>query len=210
MLQKSNHAPSDRAQLRYGDVADVQPKANVHKILGRCLLEDGKELPCEAYDASISKISICCKFIPTMNSVVIVCLDNVGIVRGRVLQSTDRGFLLGVEISDDRRSRIAARLDWHAARAAETAEQRAAPRIVPINCRVDVRLGEDLVFPGRILDLSMTGAAIATDPCCRPYVGSLVKVGKRYASVVRAMEKGFAVQFKLPLIGETFNEQVII
>ena len=45
----------------------------------------------------------------------------------------------------------------------------------------------------RIIDLSQSGAAIATDQ--RPPIGALVTLGKSQGRVVRHLEDGFAVEF---------------
>ena len=45
----------------------------------------------------------------------------------------------------------------------------------------------------RIIDLSLSGAAIATDQ--RPELGALVTIGKTTGRVVRHLEEGFAVEF---------------
>jgi hypothetical protein len=45
----------------------------------------------------------------------------------------------------------------------------------------------------RIIDISLSGAGIATDN--RPEVGSLVTLGKIPGRVVRHLEHGFAVEF---------------
>jgi PilZ domain len=46
----------------------------------------------------------------------------------------------------------------------------------------------------RIIDMSQSGAGIATDQ--RPPIGALVILGKVQGSVVRHLEDGFAIEFK--------------
>ena len=45
----------------------------------------------------------------------------------------------------------------------------------------------------RVLDISQSGAAIATDE--RPEIGTLITIGKTPGRVVRHLEDGFAIEF---------------
>jgi hypothetical protein len=44
-----------------------------------------------------------------------------------------------------------------------------------------------------VLDISQSGAAIATDE--RPEIGTLITIGKTPGRVVRHLENGFAIEF---------------
>ena len=107
-----------------------------------------------------------------------------------------------------RRARFAARLDWLASQASGRTDQRSDPRIVPTVRTVEVRGADGRVQPGTIIDLSMTGAAISVPD--RPAVGEAVTIGKRRATVVRHLENGFAVTFRLPFRPETFGRHVVL
>ena len=54
----------------------------------------------------------------------------------------------------------------------------------------------------------MSGAAIALRRNPGAFVGGLVRIGSRFATVVRAMEDGIAVQFVEPFTAENFDERV--
>lgn len=193
-----------------GASARPEPAAPAYAIVGRCMLQGGDEYPCEARGLTLERAMLATRAPAEAGETVVCYLDNVGLVRGTVAACKPGGFLLALDVSDARRARIVARIDWHAARAREAVEQRTAPRIVPVHRAVEVRLGEDLAVSGTVRDLSLSGAAIALDGRARPFVGSIVRVGKRYATVVRLIEDGIAVQFKLPFIRETFNEHVVL
>jgi hypothetical protein len=127
--------------------------------------------------------------------VVVCCLDNVGILVGKVNEITPRGILLDFLIRESRREKLAARLDWHAAHAVRAAQLRRAPRIVSLHPMVERRLAETVSFTGTILDISLSGAAIVLRPNPGLFVGTLLRVAGRSATVVRAIEDGVAVQF---------------
>lgn len=174
------------------------------------MLNTGDEFACIAHDITLRQARIMARRPANPRDVVICYLDNIGIVRGIVTRVVPGGFLIDFEVTDERRARIAARLEWHVNRASELAEQRAAPRIVPVNRSVEVSLGGDMVFKGTIIDISLTGTAITLDRRVKPFPGSVIRVGKRYATVVRHLENGVAVEFKLPFTSETFNEHVVL
>lgn len=135
-------------------------------------------------------------------------LDLVGVVPGLIGEVSPIGFTMFMEAGAERRKRIEDRLAWLRARSDESADQRRDPRIVPVQKAVDVRLPNNQTVAAQIVDLSMSGAALATSE--RPDLGSAVTVGKRFATVVRQTEDGFAVQFKLPFSPITFNEHVVL
>ena len=58
----------------------------------------------------------------------------------------------------------------------------------------------------RIIDLSLSGAAIAAEN--RPPLKSLVMLGKVQSRVVRNLEEGFALEFVHEQVGEALEEAV--
>jgi hypothetical protein len=58
----------------------------------------------------------------------------------------------------------------------------------------------------RIIDLSLSGAAIAAEN--RPPVKSLIMLGKVQARVVRNLDEGFAIEFVHQQIVDTLEESV--
>ncbi len=119
------------------------------------------------------------------------------------------GLRLSLRIPEDHRGRVAARLDWHAKRCVQNAELRGAPRIVPKHREVDVRIGETIVLPGMIRDISLSGAAIDLNTDALPFVGTracgLVRATRPW---FRLIPKGIAVQFLEPFTSDTFADCV--
>ncbi|MCJ2013307.1 PilZ domain-containing protein [Methylobacterium sp. J-076] len=143
-----------------------------------------------------------------VGQVVVCSLDYIGILPGRISSLTSQGFILDLKIPEDRRGRVATRLEWHAKRCLQHAELRGAPRIVPQHRAVEVRLGENIVLPGTIHNISLSGAAIDLSTDALPFVGTRVRVGARYATVVRLIPRGIAVQFMEPFAANAFASHV--
>ena len=140
---------------------------------------------------------------------VVVCsLDNIGILIGKVNEISPRGILVDFMVRESRREKLAARLDWHAKHTVRAAQLRRAPRIVPLHPAVEIRLAETVNFSGMILDISLSGAAITLRPNPGLFVGTLLRVAGRYATVVREIEDGVAVQFVEPFSTDAFDRWV--
>lgn len=195
-------------------VADAVPPPSdlqLDAISGRCMTEMGEEMPCLFEDVGITEMRVTGTD-PLKKGTVLICyLNDVGILPARIMgESPYGGWLIRPFITDDRKERIASRLDWHKQRFQERAEQRAAPRIVPVHRRVIVQLGERLSFRGTLQNLSTTGAAIALNQACVPYVGSAVRAGKREATVARLTADGIAVHFKVAIPAASFHDRIIL
>ncbi|WP_407519712.1 PilZ domain-containing protein [Methylobacterium oryzisoli] len=183
-------------------------RATALRVVGRFLLPNGAEHACETRTLSPDHAELVTAVQGLPGDSVTIYLDNIGVLSGVITGVTPSGFSVAITVGAERRARIAARLDWHAARASGMAEQRSDTRIVPAETAVRVRLPDGGVMSGRLIDLSMTGAALAV--AARPDLGATVTVGKRFATVVRHLDGGIAVTFKLPFRPETFNESVVL
>ncbi|MCJ2068143.1 PilZ domain-containing protein [Methylobacterium sp. J-030] len=177
---------------------------------GRYCSSGGADVPCLA-DVSATDIIELRRIehgsLPDSGVRVACYLDNIGLIYGVVLHGSPTGFVLQVMANPERRSRIEARLAW--LRSAETRnDQRKAVRIVPVHRAVQVRLQDAEAAEAFVADLSMTGAALILDE--RPSIGTLMTVGKRYATVMRHTAEGIGVAFRLPFGPLTFNERVIL
>ncbi|ACA18769.1 type IV pilus assembly PilZ [Methylobacterium sp. 4-46] len=178
------------------------------RIAGRYLLPNGDEHACETRSLSPAEADLLAAVPGLLGDPVTIYLDTIGAITGVIRSLTPTGFVVAIEVSPERRARIAARLDWLAARANGRIDQRSDARIVPVTKAVEVKLPDGALLPGTLIDLSMSGAAVAM--AARPAVGATVTVGKRFATVVRHLDGGIAVAFKLPFRPETFNDQVVL
>jgi hypothetical protein len=93
-----------------------------------------------------------------------------------------------------KRDKLAAQLTWLANRhILDLPEDRRHGRIVPRNPMAQVIMPNGVNLTCRIIDVSQSGAGIATDE--RPPIGTLVTLGKVQGRVVRYIDDGFAVEF---------------
>lgn len=182
-----------------------------HAVDGRCMMASGDEYPCTARSITLKGAEILARVSAVKAGSLVICyLDNIGALRGSIREVHKDGFFLDFHMNEASRTRVMARLEWHEMRPSETAEQRAAPRFVPIQRSTQVRLDDKRVIKAAIVDLSMAGVAVTTGGAAQPSIGALVQIGKRFATVVRVIEGGFAAEFKLPFNQETFNHHVVL
>ncbi len=177
-------------------------------LTGRVLFSNGDEHACVAKSISIQSAELMVSATIELGKIVVCYFDQVGILPGRTVATTSTGFTVAFQIKPARRDRIAAQLEWWTKRRSEATELRRAPRIVPLHTDVEVWLGEQIVLAGTILNISMSGAAIRLAEQNGPFVGARVRVGERFATVVRLLEDGIAVQFIVPFTSENFDERV--
>ena len=83
-------------------------------------------------------------------------------------------------------------------------EGRTHERLTPTAPAVALKFENGRVIAARIIDLSMSGAAIAT--AITPPIGASVVTGTTPARVVRHFEGGIGVQFMLPISPDRFHE----
>jgi len=106
-----------------------------------------------------------------------------------------------------KRDKLAAQLTWLANRdILNLPEDRRHDRIVPRNPIAALTLEDGSKMNCRIIDLSPSGAAIASDN--RLPLRSLVRLGLVQARVVRNIENGFALEFLHIQLPETLEESV--
>ena len=93
-----------------------------------------------------------------------------------------------------KRDKLAAQLTWLANRhILGLPEDRRHGRMAPRKPIARLILPNGLNVSCRIIDISQSGAGIATDQ--RPQLGSLVTLGTVPGRVVRHLEEGFAIEF---------------
>src|SRR2546430_2181310 len=64
---------------------------------------------------------------------------------------------------------------------------------VRVNLLGRYMLADRREFPCQVIDMSLSGAAVATDQ--RPPIGTLITLGKTQGRIVRHLDQGFAVEF---------------
>src|ERR1700677_1668472 len=167
-------------------------------LLGRYMLADRRELPCQVVNMSPGVMALIAPVTGVTGERVIAYVDHLGRLEGKIARLFQNGFAMTISATARKRDKLAAQLTWLANRhILGLPEDRRHGRIVPRNPVGRLILPNGVNVGCRIIDLSQSGAGIATDE--RPALGALVTLGKVQARVVRHLEDGFAVEFtRLP------------
>ncbi len=164
-------------------------RVKVH-LLGRYMLPDRREFPCQIINMSPGGLALLAPGIGNVGDRVIAYLD-----------------AMTVGATARKRDKLAAQLTWLANRdILNLPEDRRHDRIVPRNPISLLTLEDGTKMTCRVIDMSLSGAAIAAEN--RPPLRSLVLLGKVHARVVRNLEEGFALEFVHEQSAETLEDSV--
>ena len=163
-------------------------------ILGRYMLEDRREFPCQVVNMSPGGVALIAPALGTSNERIVAYLDYIGRVEGRFVRPIDGGFAMTIEATQRKREKLAAQLTWLANRhVLNLPEDRRHERFTPVKPFQEVTLPDGRKLRCRIIDISLSGAAIAVVD--KPSIGTPVLLGPVRAQVVRHFDEGVAVEF---------------
>ncbi len=163
-------------------------------LFGRCLLPNQLEIPCQATDISPGDVGIISAHTPLAGESIILYLDHVGRLEGQCARVFRGGFALTIDCTPRKREKLTARIEWLKAHKQFLAEdQRQHDRIEPENPNSQIRLSDGRSYPIKIIDISLSGAAIKCD--VKPAIGSKVSLAGMEGSVVRHFIGGVGIQF---------------
>ena len=168
-------------------------RMNVH-LLGRFMLEDRREYPCQTLNMSPGSVALTTPIVGRVGERVVAYVDHVGRVEGKIVRTFDGGFAMTIAATLRKKDKLAAKLTWLANRhELNLPEDRRHDRVSPEITSVVVSLPDGREFTARVVDLSLSGAALAFE--VQPPIGSPIMLGKVRATVVRHSEDGVAVEF---------------
>jgi PilZ domain len=163
-------------------------------LLGRYMLADRREFPCQVLDMSPGGMAVIGPVSGVAGERVVAYIDHVGRLEGTIVRVLPNGFAMSIAATPRKRDKLAAQLTWLANRQIlGLPEDRRHDRIVPRNPRSTMVMPDGSAVLCRIIDMSLSGAAVASDQL--PDVGTLITLGKTPSRVVRHIENGFAVEF---------------
>ena len=158
------------------------------------MLADRREFPCQVVNMSPGGMAIVAPVSGAEGERVVAYIDHLGRLEGTIVRVHPNGFAMTIAATARKREKLAAQLTWLANRhLLGSAEDRRHERLEPKNSRATVTLPDGTSISCRIVDLSLSGAAVASDT--QPEMGALVMLGKVQGRVVRRVEGGFAVEF---------------
>lgn len=182
-----------------GVMSRITPDRRRHKriavtLLGRFMRESKEEHPCKLIDISVGGAAVTSPVSVPLGERIVAYFDHVGGIEGEVVRELEGGFAFKIHATSHKREKLAAQLTWLANRnELEDEASRRHERIAPNVGESTLHLAEGIVLTCRVLDISISGASIATP--ARPDIGSEVLLGKLRARVVRHHPQGFGVQF---------------
>ncbi|MFD1326618.1 PilZ domain-containing protein [Mycoplana ramosa] len=161
---------------------------------GRLMLPNHEEFDCVALHMSPGDVFFACHARPRAGERIIAYVDHLGRIEGTVERLTDDGFVITVNATDRKREKLAAQLTWIANKhELGLPEDRQHDRLTPRNARTELALDDGRHYPCRIIDLSLSGAAVDIE--VRPAVGTPVQLGNMRGRVVRHFQEGVAIEF---------------
>ena len=163
-------------------------------LLGRFMLENKTEYPCQIIDMSPGGAAMITPVRGEIGERIIAYIDHIGRIEGKIVRKIDGGFAITVDATARKRDKLASQLTWLANRhILDLPEDRRHERRQPKNPITKLILEDGTEHICRVLDLSLSGAAIKTK--ARPTPGKSVKIGKIRGRVVRHLDDGLAVEF---------------
>ena len=163
-------------------------------LLGRYMRENRREYPCQTVNMSVGGVAVRAPDVGERGERIIMYVDTLGRVEGEIVRTSPDGFALKLHASRYRREKIANTLTWllnkHRFVQLET---RRHERTVPKNAATTLRLSDGTHYSCRVLDISLSGAAIAIDPV--PAIGTPVMLGQTPGKVVRHEEQSVSIEF---------------
>ncbi|MBB3234596.1 PilZ domain-containing protein [Phyllobacterium endophyticum] len=164
------------------------------QLYGRFMLADRTEHVCQIDEMSPGDVVITTDVMANNGERIIAYIDHIGRVEGTVERMVNGGFLLALAASDRKKNKIAAQLTWLANKhELDMPEDRRHQRIAPRNPITTLSMADGRQYPCRILDLSISGAAVELR--MRPALNSQVVLGSMRGRVVRHFEEGIAIEF---------------
>ena len=161
---------------------------------GRLMLPKHDEYDCSVIDMSPGDASFVCSARPRVGERIIAYVDHLGRIEGNVAVLNDEGFAITLTATDRKREKLAAQLTWIANKhELGLPEDRRHNRLTPRNTRTEITLDDGRRYPCRIIDLSLSGAAVDID--VRPALGTPVQLGNMKGRVVRHFQEGVAIEF---------------
>jgi len=176
-------------------------------LLGRFMLEDRREYPCQTVDMSPGSVALITPVVGKVGERVIAYIDHIGRVEGHISRLFDGGFAVTLAATLRKKDKLAAKLTWLANRhSLHLTEDRRHQRIVPANPFAEIGLPDGRRYRSRIIDLSVSGAAVAVE--YKPPIGAPVTLGSIRSNVIRHFEEGIALEFIVLQTPESIEENL--
>lgn len=164
------------------------------QLTGRYMLQNRQEYSCQTVDMSPGGVALVAEVKPQVGETVVAYIDHLGRAEGRCIRLLPAGFAMNIAGTIRRRDKLANQLTWFANRQIlGLPEDRRHERFSIADPRSTLTLPTGVTIPCRIMDVSLSGAAVATTT--EVLTGTPVILGRTHGRVVRQVEGGFAIEF---------------
>ena len=124
-------------------------------LLGRYMLADRREFPCQVVDMSPGDIAVEAPVTGEPGQRVVAYIDHLGRLEGRITRVSPTGFAMSISATPRKRDKLAAQLTWLANRhILGLPEDREHERIAPRNPRSTVTMPNGTSVTCQIVDVS--------------------------------------------------------
>lgn len=178
-------------------------------LLGRFMLENQQEYPCQSMNISPGGIALLAPVQGYVGERVVIYLEHLGRLEGVIVRHFELGFAVSMSATRRKQDKLADQLTWLANRhELGLPEDRRHERITPRNAATVVRLMNGKTAPARIIDISMSGAAI--NIAIPLAIGASITIGTTPGRVVRHFGSGIGIEFLRPLTEDVFDEDIVL
>ena len=189
-------APSRAEACLLGGIADERRHCRIFISLPvRFMIADHGEHRGVLFDMSPGGLSLTTDVRPAIDSRAVLYVDDIGRVEGVVSRHHPYGFAVRLASTQNRRDKIAERLIFHANRHRLRDEQLRVHERIESDQESHCVMADGTDIACRVIDLSLSGAAIAIDP--QPAIGTEVMLGRMLGRVVRHIPHGVAIHFAI-------------
>ena len=153
-----------------------------------------QEYPCKLNDLSVGGAAMMSPVPVYTGERIIAYFDQIGGIEGTVVRTFEGGFAIRIIATQHKREKLAAQMTWLINRGDMVAIEERRHDRAAVTAKVStLKLADGITTECRILDVSLSGASIATE--ARPPIGAEVIFGKLRCRVMRHHDAGIGVQF---------------
>lgn len=144
-------------------------------------------------DISAGGLALSAEARPTLGVPIVLYVDNLGRVEGRVVRHIEQGFAVEFAASDAKRERLADRLAWIANRESLPSDTPARPIEVAQRDKPRFIMHDGREVECKVLDMSVHGVWLQVN--VKPPLGEEVTIGRMRGRVSQHHATGIAIEF---------------
>ncbi len=189
MLEISTHIPDGAPPIERRETQRVDVT-----IFGRFMLENKSEYACQITNMSPGSAGFATDCPGKVGEHIVVYVDHIGRFEGEISRVFNDGFAMEITASTRKKDKLAAKLTWLSNQSdLGLPEDRRHERLIPRDPTSNFVLEDGRTYQCRIIDLSMSGAAIKSE--VKPAIGTIVTLGALRGRIVRHFDEGIAIEF---------------